>query len=618
MMKKFGKFLLCATMIIALAACGDGGAKESGQNAEESQSVESTTESGSTAAQESGALGGEESKPQFTAMELYEKFLAGGEKVKKGKTDFQVYGYDGKGTSFFVPYVDDEGYTLKGLVGRAQEFDNVQDAAVFTSDVEYCYMDLGNDGEKELLLRVYHSGGAWNEAHDYQFLINKGEDGLQLLYMMVSNYASNDYFLNDNGLVVTYNWDGENPEAYGYLDAQGEYHLLYTQMEYTAMGVDYGIEYGVPAAAKKISDELGESYYFDGINYAIYQIGEDQEKAETVYGYINYGYLDDPDLSRQQEQMAEKAFANAGVACCTEDEFQKKLSDYAQKVNAPENILSRQEEGVMGEWLAREEFWPGSVSTVSDVDGLMSAIKDNSMILLQPGKYNLTKWLAANTDKVSAYYYDEDFGGNKTPGIVYTGGDEADYGIVLAGIHNLIIGSADPKNPAEIVCTAPYALVLDFENCTNVSLEDLIMGHDIEVGECAGDVLGFDRCSHLKLNGCDLYGCGVYGAGLYSCYNIELDDCKIHDCTYGCLYVSGCDWVTVNQTDFRDCADGTMFCVYNSMLQFNDCSFKNLGGDMLELYNGTGYVYFYECQFDAAALSSIKETEGYDNYVTIY
>ena len=624
MIKKIGKFLLCATMILALAACGDNGAKGGEEGTEASQGTESSVESSTSegsATESSQAGNGDDQWQQYSPMELYEKFLADEVKVKKGSNELNVESYYGKTQPFYVPFVDDEGYTLKELVRRAQEFDNENDPAVFTSSVEYSYLDLGNDNVPELLLQVYHNGGAWNEARDYRFVIAKGDSGLELIFMSVSDYNSSAYFLNQYGFMISYAYDSDNNvNDYGFVDAKGVYHHLYSTDTYYGMGAFYGLEEGVPAAAAKYLQESGDEYFFDGLDFVVVRIGEDPEKADPIYSYIAYQSYEDYDQYTLElaKEKAEQAFVDAGVKYQPYEEVKKQISAYAKQQNATDLILEEQTEGGDYLELSRDEFWPGTVVTVNNVNDMMAAVKDNTMILLEPGTYDVTKWVADNISKIPGYYYDESYNGNRNAGVVYMGSDEEEYEVVFARLHNLIIGSADPKNPAHIVSHAIYARVMYFENCSNISLENVVMGHDITVGECAGDVLGFDYTDYPSLTGCDLYGCGVFGVGMYWSNYSQIKDCTIHDCTYGCIYATECGWVDVRNSVFRDCNGGSMFAGSASYYDFNECTFKNLYGDIIDFYNDEGYAYFYDCQFDAYTLNSIQNSKYYGDHVTVY
>ena len=60
----------------------------------------------------------------------------------------------------------------------------------------------------------------------------------------------------------------------------------------------------------------------------------------------------------------------------------------------------------------------------------------------------------------------------------------------------------------------------------------MTLGHRIEPGYCAGDVLELSLCSHVHLESCGLYGCGVTGINANSCYDLHVSGTNIYDCSY--------------------------------------------------------------------------------------
>ena len=99
--------------------------------------------------------------------------------------------------------------------------------------------------------------------------------------------------------------------------------------------------------------------------------------------------------------------------------------------------------------------------------------------------------------------------------------DLDDFTLVGGGM-GLTLVSAVPR----------YADVLYFENCRDISLRDMTLGHRIEPGYCAGDVLELSLCSHVHLESCGLYGCGVTGINANSCYDLHVSGTNIYDCSY--------------------------------------------------------------------------------------
>ena len=230
-----------------------------------------------------------------------------------------------------------------------------------------------------------------------------------------------------------------------------------------------------------------------------------------------------------------------------------------------------------------------AVVTVGAVDEFMEAIADDVVIELEPGVYNVTEWLLGICDSVDSEKqlvdtYGYAWADNVREGIylsyVFDG-----YEAVIYRVSNLTIRSEDPENPAEIVCEPRYAQVLYFDGCEDIKLENVIVGHTKEKGECLGNVLYFDACTYVDITGCDLYGCGTYGVASNVSFNINADDTTIHDCSYG----------GVDLTSSRD-------------INFTNCQFKNTGDYACVKLSNESEVYFKDCTFD-----NVTYLTGYDD-----
>jgi len=116
--------------------------------------------------------------------------------------------------------------------------------------------------------------------------------------------------------------------------------------------------------------------------------------------------------------------------------------------------------------------------------------------------------------------------------------------------------------------------VFSFENCDNLALSRLTLGHTLN-GDCSGSVLGFRHCAGVELSQMDLYGCGTYGIeAREGSGDIQVYDSTIRDCSYGpfCLY--DCD----GEIAFQDClltgsGGGTYDAAPRSQLRFTRCTF---------------------------------------------
>lgn len=169
---------------------------------------------------------------------------------------------------------------------------------------------------------------------------------------------------------------------------------------------------------------------------------------------------------------------------------------------------------------------------VDSVEALLEAIAPDAHIVVEPGYYDLTAFLR---DYPNAR--DQDEWDDKHPyvklGAVYDGVE-----VTITDVSGLSIsgGAFDPAE-TELVTEPRCAAVLNFENCADVELACLTLGHT-ETGDCSGNVLDFVGCRDIRLRTMDLYGCGVYGVGAYGCGDLTVSNSTIRDCSYGSVEIS--------------------------------------------------------------------------------
>ncbi len=131
---------------------------------------------------------------------------------------------------------------------------------------------------------------------------------------------------------------------------------------------------------------------------------------------------------------------------------------------------------------------------------------------------------------------------------------------------------------SHIVVDPAYAFVLNFVNCTNISIENLTMGHT-EEGYCTGGVIGLTNSSAIIIRSCDLYGCGAYGIVSQESPFL-MEKTIIRDCSYGIMQLYGVNYAEFNDCDFfRNREFGMVEIDGNSSgIQFNRCRFAQNQG----------------------------------------
>lgn len=205
---------------------------------------------------------------------------------------------------------------------------------------------------------------------------------------------------------------------------------------------------------------------------------------------------------------------------------------------------------------------------VSTAGEFLKAIAPGVVIELAPGTYNLTEYLREASDTISDYVTRS-----------FTDGWQAE----LREVDRLTIrGAKDGK--VEVVAEPRYSDVLYFNDCSDITIENITFGHTIEQGNCQGAVLAFDYCRKISLNDLDLYGCGTYGVVADHTVGIALKDCIIRECSYGIVDLL-CSNVVFEGCTFRDNGGFDMLSLSGSFAHFEGCTFTgNEGSNFLPAY----------------------------------
>ena len=575
-MKKILSVLVAFVMIFALCACNDG--------------------ADGPATPPEQPLDGPGS--EVTEENLYEAFLAGSGEVYADTADFDLTDYNLEESS---PYFESgKGYTLdEFLIVSTRNEKSVYEGCNL-SGVSYTYIDCGGDGKQELALCVAFEDGYGN-APTYEYVIKAIDGKLQLRYRTETLYRSYESLRNHFGLIEYGGSSGysSGESGQGYLDADCNYHFIYSEEYMYMLGAYFGDWTKVCEYALEAEEDLPEDCWLYLYSFEEY----DWENEEAYKDSLMYS------VEPEDDPVVQSVIEKAGVKTWTFEEMQEKIDARYAELGIAELAADLE----YPEWLPLESpridelrrFGADPVY-VSNVDEFVGAIQDGATVALQPGTYNLTEWLIKHiaSGDVAFREYEMD----NPAGVLY-GGWEDEPAFIVNQVYDLKIVSADPAHPAEIVSEPRYEFVIGFESCSGLTVEDVIMGHTPEKGVCSGDVIGLTECYSATLTGCDLYGCGAYGIYASDSGFLEVTDCCIHDCCYGCveswessMYFENCSFV--------DCEEFTMFNVSNGTLSFYDCTFKNLKGDMLAMY-GDSYAYFDpECIYDAAALDSLNSYYG--------
>lgn len=121
--------------------------------------------------------------------------------------------------------------------------------------------------------------------------------------------------------------------------------------------------------------------------------------------------------------------------------------------------------------------------------------------------------------------------------------------------------------------------VISIDHGKNITLDGLILGHDIPVEQsCTTGVLDISFSTGITITNCDIFGCGLYGIYAYAS-DVAIKDSVIRDCSAQIA----CAWEN-SSLDFANCVfsgNGYIFSgaavgmVDDSQAIFADCTFVN-------------------------------------------
>jgi len=146
--------------------------------------------------------------------------------------------------------------------------------------------------------------------------------------------------------------------------------------------------------------------------------------------------------------------------------------------------------------------------------------------------------------------------------------------LMITGVENLTIRGSGEL--ASSILTEPrYSFVMDFHGCSNIHIENLVIGHTPD-GFCDKGVLAFAGCTDIAVDGCDLFGCGVLGLDLERTRGFTFSNSVIRDCTYGIMVFRNSRDLLFENSVFRDNEEFFgVEMIRCTDVEFQDCLFEN-------------------------------------------
>lgn len=188
-----------------------------------------------------------------------------------------------------------------------------------------------------------------------------------------------------------------------------------------------------------------------------------------------------------------------------------------------------------------------NVVVVSDVASLLGALAPNTVIEIDAEHLLL--------DRAPDYGF-----GYSSGAYTWQQMDPGEYMLVIRGLEGLTIRGRG-MGQTTLSTGSRVSDVLRFEDCRDLTLEGLTLGHRSEVSGCAGDVLSFSGCDDVMLRGCELFGCGVIAVDAWMCTRLYLEGCTLRDCTMAALNVTCCTDIQARDCEILRCGSRSWLAV---------------------------------------------------------
>ena len=175
---------------------------------------------------------------------------------------------------------------------------------------------------------------------------------------------------------------------------------------------------------------------------------------------------------------------------------------------------------------------------VSTADEFLAAIASDTEIIVDAALIDFSTASNYGTSGGDHYRWEEEFDGPM---------------LIIQNVSNLTVrGSGEAATDRVLSAVPRYAYVLTFENCSNIYVTHITLGHTVEPGYCAGGVLQFRSSQSGLVEDCDLYGCGTWGVWGENSLDLQVINNLIHDCSYGGVNLTLCQNVRIDGNTFQN------------------------------------------------------------------
>lgn len=173
--------------------------------------------------------------------------------------------------------------------------------------------------------------------------------------------------------------------------------------------------------------------------------------------------------------------------------------------------------------------------TVSTVDELLAALESGRTVRLTSGRYDISEAVNYGIRHSLSYNWEKVSDG---------------WELVLSDVSGLTVIA---EEGAEICTSSRHASVLRFDECRDISLQGLTLGHTDGEGVCTGNVISLVGCRDISLQECELYGCGAVAVSAGTSRNISISSSRLYSCSVGALRLSASKGILLENCTVESC-----------------------------------------------------------------
>lgn len=218
--------------------------------------------------------------------------------------------------------------------------------------------------------------------------------------------------------------------------------------------------------------------------------------------------------------------------------------------------------------------------TVSTAAELIRVIAPDAHIILKPGDYNFSALTEEEIGECGRY----------------AGPDSLANGeITIYNAPGLTL-EAEESGSVRLITENGYADVMTLTLCDGAVLKGLILGHEIEKGDCDADVLRIDTCEDVCVEDCGLFGCGSNGIWAENAGGLTVTGTDIYECTSSIFSLVDTGEAVFDGCRFYD-NDGIFFLWGETEALVRDTEITGNQGLLLQGYPENVRVTFRDCAF---------------------